>query len=124
MEEVHRESVEVVVSRESRRVGVAVVGLGGAVATTAVAGLELLRIGAAGTEGLPLAGLRVAGGPVEDTIGLVGYESLVVRGWDLDGSDLRKAAEQHGVLDSRQLEEAGPALSALTPCPAAGDAVL
>ncbi len=109
-------------SQESRRVGIAVVGLGGAVATTAVAGLELVRIGAAGTDGLPLAGLEVAGGPVEETTGLAGYDQLVVRGWDLDGSDLRKAAEQHGVLDHRQLEEAGPALSALTPWPAAGDA--
>jgi myo-inositol-1-phosphate synthase len=110
------------VAQQSRRVGVAVVGLGGAVATTAVAGLELVRIGAAGTDGLPLAGLQVAGGPVEETTGLARYEDLVVRGWDLDGSDLRKAAEQHAVLDSRQLEEAGPALSALTPWAAAGDA--
>src|SRR4028118_155774 len=62
VESVHRQSMEVVVSRESRRVGVAVVGLGGAVATTAVAGLELVRIGAAGTSGLPLAGARGGGG--------------------------------------------------------------
>ena len=40
-----------------RRVGMAVVGLGGAVATTAVAGLELLRLGVVGPEGLPLAEL-------------------------------------------------------------------
>ena len=40
-----------------RRVGMAVVGLGGAVATTAAAGLELLRLGAVGPAGLPLAGV-------------------------------------------------------------------
>jgi len=108
-------------SSSSRRVGLALVGLGGAVASTAVAGLELLRLGAGTTDGLPLAGLEVRGEPVEQATGLVPYEDLVVRGWDLDGSDLRKAAEQHGVLDLRQLETAGPALSALTPWPAAGD---
>ena len=35
-------------SQSSRRVGTAIVGLGGAVATTAIAGLELLRLGAVG----------------------------------------------------------------------------
>ncbi|MCZ2858007.1 inositol-3-phosphate synthase [Blastococcus sp. VKM Ac-2987] len=98
------------------------VGLGGAVATTAVAGLELLRLGAVDPAGLPLAGMEVDGKPVEAATGLVGYADLVVGGWDLDGADLAKAAEQHGVLDPRQLEQAAPALSALTPWPAAGDA--
>jgi myo-inositol-1-phosphate synthase len=111
----------VALSSNSRRVGIAVVGLGGAVATTAVAGLELLRLGASGPDGLPLAGLTVGDRPVEEATGLVGYHDLVVGGWDLDGSDLRKAAEQHGVLDHRQLEQAGPHLSAITPWPAAGD---
>ncbi|WNV76512.1 inositol-3-phosphate synthase [Geodermatophilus sp. DSM 44513] len=99
----------------------AVVGLGGAVATTAVAGLELLRAGG-DTAGLPLAGLQVDGRPVEAATGLVEYADLVVGGWDLDGSDLRKAAEQHGVLDHHQLAQAGPYLSSVTPWPAAGDA--
>ena len=105
-----------------RRLGVAIVGLGGAVATTAVAGMELLRSGVSGPEGLPLAGLDVDGVPVEQATGLARYEELVLGGWDLDGSDLRKAAEQHGVLDSRQLDVVGPALSAITPWPAAADA--
>ena len=106
----------------TRRVGVAIVGLGGAVATTAVAGLELLRVGAAGTEGLPLAGLTVGDVPVEQATGLVPYEQLVIGGWDLDGADLQKAAELHGVLDHVQLEAAGPSLSRIAPWPAAGDA--
>ena len=97
----------------ARRVGMAVVGLGGAVATTAVAGLELLRLGAVGADGLPLADV--------DVPGLVPYESLVVGGWDLDDSDLAKAASVHGVLDHRQIEVAGPGLSQVRPWPAAGD---
>jgi myo-inositol-1-phosphate synthase len=100
----------------------AVVGLGGAVATTAVAGLELLRAGGGDATGLPLAGLEVDGRPVEEATGMAGYADLVVGGWDLDGTDLRKAAEVHGVLDHRQLEQAGPHLSSVTPWPAAGDA--
>ena len=101
------------VDTSTRRVGMAVVGLGGAVATTAVAGLELLRLGAVGIEGLPLADLPAPG--------LVPYDGLVIGGWDLDESDLAKAASVHGVLDYRQIEVAGPGLSQLKPWPAAGD---
>ncbi|MEU2350510.1 inositol-3-phosphate synthase [Modestobacter sp. NPDC049651] len=91
-------------------------------ATTAVAGLELLRLGVVGADGLPLAGLRIDDLPLEQATGIAGYDQLVVGGWDLDGSDLYKAAEQHGVLDAHQLAQAEPLLSTLTPWPAAGDA--
>ena len=106
---------------QNRRVGLVFVGLGGAVASTAVAGLELLRLGVAGPDGLPLAGLKVGGRPIEETTGLVPYDGLVIGGWDLDATDLRKAAEQHGVLDHQQLEAVGAGLSAIIPWPAAGD---
>ena len=107
----------------SRRVGMAVVGLGGAVATTAAAGLELLRLGAVGPAGLPLAGVTDRSGrTLEDATGLVPYDGLVLGGWDLDDSDLAKAASVHGVLDHRQIEVAGPGLSQVRPWPAAGDA--
>ena len=56
-----------------------------------------------------------------DAPGLMPYESLVVGGWDLDDSDLAKAASVHGVLDHRQIEVAGPGLSQVRPWPAAGD---
>ncbi|MGY1773594.1 inositol-3-phosphate synthase [Blastococcus sp. SYSU D00813] len=109
-------------SAGTRRVGIAVVGLGGAVATTAVAGLELLRQGAVAPDGLPLAGLDLEGVPLEEATGMADYGDLVVGGWDLDGSDLYKAAEQHAVLDHRQLGQVESALSRITPWPAAGDA--
>ncbi|MFC5137293.1 inositol-3-phosphate synthase [Actinomycetospora rhizophila] len=96
---------------ERARTGVAIVGLGGAVATTAVAGVEMMRLGGIGTAGLPLA----------DTEGLVPYTSLVFAGWDVDGDDLAKAAEGHGVLDHRQIEAAGPALAGIEPWPAVAD---
>src|SRR3712207_8746713 len=72
----------------------AVVGLGGAVATTAVAGLELLRTGRGDATGLPLAGLEVDGRPVEEATGMAGYADLVVGGWDLDGTTRRAAARR------------------------------
>jgi myo-inositol-1-phosphate synthase len=99
------------VSNEQRRVGVAVVGLGGAVATTAVAGVELMKLDMCGVDGLPLAGVD----------SLIPYTSLVFGGWDLNGDDLAKAAHGHRVLDDRQVEAAGAALAAITPWPAAAD---
>ena len=77
-----------------RRVGVAVVGLGGAVATTAVAGVELLRHGGNSMNGLPLADVAVPG--------LAGYEDLVFGGWDVNGQSLAAAAAEHHVLNDNQ----------------------
>ncbi len=101
-------------SSDQRTVGVAVVGLGGAVATTAVAGVELLRMGAGGMEGLPFAEL---GNSVD---GLADYTSLVFGGWDLSGDSLAKAASVHGVLDRDQLGAVSSSLEAITPWAAAG----
>ncbi|MBA2517094.1 MAG: inositol-3-phosphate synthase [Solirubrobacterales bacterium] len=94
------------------RIGVAVVGLGGAVATTAAAGMELLRLGLAGHEGLPLAG----------TDGLAPYDRLVFAGWDVSPDDLAQAAVGHGVLDHSQLAAVAPSLSRIRPWPAIADA--
>ncbi len=93
---------------DDRRLGVAIVGLGGAVATTAAAGVELIRQGAAGTEGLPLAGLG----------GLTPYENLVFGGWDLCEDDLASAAASNGILSGEQLRAAKPRLADIRPWPA------
>ncbi|TDH60998.1 inositol-3-phosphate synthase [Dankookia rubra] len=93
-----------------RRVGVAVIGLGGAVATTAAAGVEILKRGTNQMSGLPLAGISVPG--------LVGYEDLVFGGWDLNGQNLADAAAEHRVLNDNQLEDTSPALAAIRPWPA------
>ena len=73
-----------------RILGIAVVGLGGAIGTTMAAGIELLRQGTVGTGGLPLADLEVEG--------LADYTDIVFAGWDLFGEHLAKAAEEHDVL--------------------------
>ncbi|WP_078063266.1 inositol-3-phosphate synthase [Solirubrum puertoriconensis] len=101
----------------SERVGVAVVGLGGAVASTAIAGVALMRAGAIGTTGLPLATL-----PAELTAQLADYGNLVFAGWDLCADDLATAARQHRVLEPQQLAAADAELSALRPWPAVGNA--
>ena len=99
-----------------RKIGVAIVGVGGAVATTAIAGVILLRKGAVGHEGLPLATLKP-----ELSGMLANYTDLVFCGWDLNGAPLAEAAEGHGVLTARQLDVARAEMSAMTPWPAVGN---
>ncbi|MCX2928005.1 inositol-3-phosphate synthase [Streptomyces sp. NEAU-W12] len=93
------------------RLGAAVVGLGGAVATTAVAGVELLKLGTCGRDGLPLA----------SRTDLVPYEDLVFGGWDMSADDLAKAAHLHRVLEPAQIEAAAARLQQLRPWPAVAD---
>ncbi|MGH9272458.1 MAG: inositol-3-phosphate synthase, partial [Ilumatobacteraceae bacterium] len=95
-----------------RRVGAALVGMGGAVASTVVAGIELLRLGLIGDEGLPLADA--------DEDQLVAYTQLCFGGWDVDASDLAKAADVHRVLDDAHLRAVGSTLARYRPWPAVG----
>jgi myo-inositol-1-phosphate synthase len=80
-----------------RKLGIAIIGLGGAVGTTMVAGIELLKKNLIGKEGLPLADLDK-----NLTGDLADYENVVFGGWDLFGEHLAKAAEEHDVLTHRQ----------------------
>ncbi len=90
--------------------GVMIVGLGGAVATTAVAGIELLKSENIGTEGLPLAAM-----PENLTVGLVAYENMVVGGWDMFADDLAQAATTHDVLTLQQFQNTNEQLSSVKP---------
>jgi myo-inositol-1-phosphate synthase len=96
-----------------RKLGIAVVGLGGAVGTTMAAGIELLKKSVVGTEGLPLANLSISG--------LADYTDIVFAGWDLFGEHLAKAAEEHDVLTHKQFVAAEEALRAIKPWPAIED---
>src|SRR4051794_13482168 len=95
-----------------RRVGVLVVGLGGAVASTAAAGIEMLRAGSNDMAGLPLAAVA---GP-----GIAADRNLHFAGWDLHGEDLNEAVREHNVLDRAQADMVAPALSQMRPWPAVG----
>ena len=96
-----------------RVLGIAVVGIGGAVGTTMAAGVELLRQGVIGTEGLPLAANNAAG--------LAGYDDIVFAGWDLYADNLASAAAEHDVLSHKQFVAAEDALKNIKPWPAVGD---
>lgn len=100
------------VAATGRRVGVLVVGMGGAVASTAAAGIEMLRAGSNDLAGLPLAGTGAAG--------LAAYRNLHFAGWDLHAEDLDSAVREHRVLDREQSELVAPALRAMKPWPAVG----
>ena len=95
------------------KLGIAVIGLGGAVGTTMAAGVELLRKGEIGVEGLPLAGINA---------GLAGYSDITIAGWDLFGDHLAAAAKQHDVLSLKQFSAVEADLRAISPWPSAGDA--
>ena len=96
----------------SRRLGVAVIGMGGAVATTAAAGVAMIRSGSNSLDGLPLADRATAG--------LAAYGDLVFGGWDLSGDDLGAAAVGHGIITEKELANGAGALKGVTPWPAVG----
>lgn len=96
-----------------KSLGIAVVGLGGAVGTTMVAGIQLLKQGLVGTEGLPLAEFTNAG--------LADYSEIVFGGWDVFPDHLAKAAEQHDVLTHKQFVAVEEKLRAIKPWPAIAD---
>ena len=87
--------------------GIAIIGLGGAVATTAVAGSILMRKGLQRPVGLPLAEF--------DHLDLADYSNLYFTGWDLYQDDLYKAAEHHRVLNREQLAAVKDEMSQMFP---------
>lgn len=97
-----------------QRLGIAVVGIGGAVGTTIAAGLLLLKNNSIDTQGLPLAEFHIEG--------LIDYRNITIAGWDVYGSHLAKAAEEHDVLTHRQFVAAEPQLRQMKPWPAIGSA--
>ncbi len=96
-----------------RKLGIAVVGLGGAVGTTIVAGIELLKKGLIGTEGLPLTEIENAD--------LAKYESIEVGGWDLNPANLAEAASEHDVLTHKQFVAIKDSLADIVPWNAVHD---
>ena len=100
----------------NRKLGLAIVGLGGAVGTTIVAGIELLKKGLIKTDGLTLAAL-----PENLTADLAGYEKLTFGGWDLHAANLAAAAEEHDVLTHKQFVAVEKELRKIKPWRATGN---
>ena len=96
--------------KTNSKLGVMIVGIGGAVASTAIAGVELLKNKSIGTEGLPLAAM-----PEELVGNLTDYENLVFAGWDMDGDDLAVAATTHNVLTLQHFQAVSEQLGSVKP---------
>lgn len=92
---------------EKENLGVAIVGLGGAVATTAVAGTLLIKKGLQDKKGLPLAQFG--------DLDLTNYGSLKFNGWDIFDDNLYESAKKHAVLNPEQLEAIKNDLQKITP---------
>lgn len=92
------------------RVGVLLIGAAGAVASTVVAGLALMRHGA------PRLGM-ITEGPLGAALDACALEDLVFGGWDLKGGDLYEAALAHGVISRDRLVTIERELRALRPWP-------
>jgi myo-inositol-1-phosphate synthase len=111
------------------RLGVLCVGLG-AVATTLIAGVELIRrglgepVGALTQLGTVRLGRRTEGRAplIRDLVPLAALEDLVFGAWDVFPDDAYVAAAKAGVLEvERHLEPVADALRAVRPMPAAFD---
>ncbi|WP_076068171.1 inositol-3-phosphate synthase [Sphingomonas montana] len=96
----------------AERLGVAIVGVGGAVATTAIAGIELIKAGSNSFQGLPLADRDVAG--------MVAYRDMVFGGWDLADDTLGACALRHGVIGEKELADGAATLNDMRPWKAVG----
>lgn len=92
------------------RVGVLLIGAGGAVASTVVAGVELIKKGA------PRFGM-ITEGELGAALGVCSLEDLVFGGWDLRGNDLYEAAAHHGVIPPHRLTAVEKELRAIRPWP-------
>ncbi len=98
---------------KNRKLGIAIVGFGGAVSTTAVAGIKLLQKKLVGHEGLPLANLDP-----DFSAEMADYEDLVFGGWDLNSDDLSTAAGHHDILTHKQFLAVEDELRTIKPWPA------
>lgn len=111
------------------RLGVLIPGIGGAVSTTFVAGVELIRRGI----GEPIGSLTQLGtirlgkryehrAPrIKDFVPLADVNDLVFGGWDIYDANLYEAAKYARVLSGDHLESVRDFLSSIKPMPAVFD---
>ncbi|HYX26802.1 MAG TPA: inositol-3-phosphate synthase [Thermoanaerobaculia bacterium] len=98
------------------KLGVTIVGLGGAVSTTMIAGVELMLRGL-----VPRIGMlteEADGNPLAGRLDFVPLEEIVFAGWDVKPANLYQAALEHRVLPPDQLAAVRERLECLVPWPA------
>jgi len=101
------------------RIGVAIVGINGAVASTLVAGVGLMTRGLAPRIGMVTerSDARIAESLTE-LLDFAPLESLVFAGWDLQFANCYEGAIHHGVIPPHVLERVRPDLERVRPWPA------
>ena len=125
-EEIRRkESIE----KPSGKLGVLIPGIGGAVSTTFIAGVELIRKGI----GEPIGSLTQLGTIrlgkryehrvplIKDFVPLADINDLVFAGWDIYGANLYEAALNAKVLTKDHIEPVKHFLASISPMPAVFD---
>jgi len=98
------------------RLGVAIIGLNGAVSSTLVAGVKLMTKGLVPRVGM----LTEKEGPtapseLTELLQFAPLEGLVFGGWDLNDASLYAAAQHHKVLPVHQLDQVRDELDAIKP---------
>jgi myo-inositol-1-phosphate synthase len=101
------------------RIGVAIVGINGAVASTLAAGVGLMTRGLAPRIGMVTerSDARIAESLTE-LLDFAPLESLVFAGWDLQFANCYEGAIHHGVIPPHVLERVRPDLERVRPWPA------
>ena len=110
------------------KLGILTPGMG-AVSTTVMAGVELVRRG----QSVPVGSLTQMGTvrlgkrtenrtpKIKDFVPLAGLDDIVFGGWDIFPDDAYQAASKAGVLDAKDLEKAAKFLKTIKPMKAAFD---
>jgi myo-inositol-1-phosphate synthase len=101
------------------RIGVAIIGVNGAVASTLIAGVELMKRGLVPRLGMVTerTDARIAES-ITDLLDFAPLENLVFGGWDLKFANVFEGALHHKVLPEHVLEKVRPELEKVRPWPA------
>jgi myo-inositol-1-phosphate synthase len=101
------------------RIGVAIIGVNGAVASTVIAGVELMKRGLVPRLGMVTerTDAKIAES-ITELLDLAPLDSLVFGGWDLKYANVFEGALQHKVFPEHTLEKIRPELERVRPWPA------
>ncbi len=104
------------------RIGVAIIGVNGAVASTVIAGVELMKRGLVPRLGMitEKTEARISES-ITELLDLAPLESLVFGGWDLKHATVYQGALEHKVLPVHQLDQVRAEPEAIPPWPAVFD---
>jgi myo-inositol-1-phosphate synthase len=100
----------------SSRIGVCIIGSNGAVATTLMAGVALMRKGLVPRRGM------ITEGKLDQILDLAPLDEMVFGGWDLRADNAYEAAVDHEVVQRHLLDKVQEELSAFRPWPATASA--